>query len=171
MRMKSVFYRFPTKVFVLALLGVVAWLDYVTGYEISVFFMYVFPVALATWTLGLGWGLFTGLLAAAAARWADFADGHHYSHPWIFWERGLTSLIMLTLIAILFRFSRLRLDKERRKVKQLEGILHVCAVCQRIEDQDGNWKSMSDYLRTHTDTEPTQLQCPDCAKAKYLNDL
>jgi hypothetical protein len=169
--MNHPFRRFLSIATALFLLWIIAWLDYRTGYEISVFFLYVFPVAWATWSLGLGWGLMMSVFGACAARWADFADGHHYSHTWIFWERGLTNLIMLVLISFLFHSSKLRLDRERRKVKQLEGILHICAVCQRIEDQDGHWKSMSEYLRAHTETEPRQLQCPDCAKAKYLNDL
>ena len=78
---------------------------------------------------------------------------------------------MLSLIAFLFHLSKRRLEFEQRKVRQLEGILHVCSVCQRIEDQNGNWSSMSDFLRTQNALEPKHLQCPDCARAKYLNDL
>ena len=81
LRMNTLFRKAPTKILVLIVLGVVAWLDFATGFEVSVFFLYVFPVAWATWSLGLASGLFTALLCAGAARWADFADRDDGSNP------------------------------------------------------------------------------------------
>jgi predicted Fe-S protein YdhL (DUF1289 family) len=155
----------------LLLLASIIWIDTVTGVEVSVFFLYVLPVAWTTWRLGLGWGLLFAVMSGVGARWSGYADGQRFSHHWIYFERGATGLIMLSLIATLFHLSKRRLDKETRKVRQLEGILHICAVCQRVEDENGKWGSMADYLRSHAAPEPKHLQCPDCARAKYLNEV
>lgn len=156
--------------FALVLLAVIAWFDYITGYEISVFVLYAIPIAWIAWSLNLAWGLSFSLFGTAAWRWADFASGHRYSRSWIGWEKALTGLILFAFIAFSFNFFKKTLHRGKQKVKQLEGILPICMVCHRIRDEKGDWGDLDAYLRTHSDAEPERKVCPDCGGAKYLTD-
>ena len=74
--------------------------------------------------------------------------------------------------------ERKRLEAEREalivdlkealaRVKTLEGYLPICASCKKIRDDQGYWKQVEDYLRTHTNADFTHGICPDCARTLY----
>jgi hypothetical protein len=149
------------------LLGLVTWLDYKTGYEISVYALYTFPIAWIVWSVNLTWGVVLSVLSTGAWVWADLADGHPYAHRWIPWERSFMNLVVFTFVAFSFdRFKR-NLASKNRKVKQLEGILPVCIACNRISDNQGHWTDLDTYLRAHSDAQPEPRLCPECAGSRY----
>jgi len=153
--------------FAFLLLGFVVWLDYVTGYEISVYALYALPIAWIVWSVNLAWGVALSALATAAWLWADFADGHPYSHSWIRWERAGMNLIVFVFIAFSFdRFKR-NLASKNRKVTQLQGILPICIACNRISDANGNWTDLDTYLRQNSEARPEPRLCPECAGSRY----
>jgi len=149
------------------LLGFVAWLDFRTGYEISVYALYAFPIAWIVWSVNMAWGVLLSTLATAAWLWADFADGHIYAHNWIRWERAVMNLVVFIFIAFSFARFKRNLASKNRKVKQLEGILPVCIACNRISDAQGNWTDLDTYLRAHSDAQPEPRLCPECAGSRY----
>jgi sigma-B regulation protein RsbU (phosphoserine phosphatase) len=52
----------------------------------------------------------------------------------------------------------------RRHMKQLEGLLPVCAWCKKIRDERGRWEEMETYIsRFHSDASFTHGSCPSCA--------
>lgn len=70
--------------------------------------------------------------------------------------------------------ERKRADQEREhlitqlqealaNVKQLSGMLPICASCKKIRDDQGYWQQIESYLRTHTEAEFTHGLCPACA--------
>jgi hypothetical protein len=148
-------------------LAAIAWIDYATGYEISVYALYAFPIAWITWWLDLFWGLLFSFFASAAWLWADFADGHRYAHAWIPWERAVMNLLVFAFIAFSFHQFKRNLASKSRKVKQLEGILPVCISCNRISDANGRWTDLDSYLREHSNAQAESRLCPDCAGARY----
>src|SRR5581483_9218136 len=86
---------------VLALAGMalVGWIDFRSGYEISVFPLYAFPIAWVAWQVNLWVGLLFSVLGSAEWLWADLADGHVYAHAWIPWERAGMNLAVFAFIA------------------------------------------------------------------------
>ena len=52
------------------------------------------------------------------------------------------------------------------EVKQLSGLLPICAWCKRIRDENGNWELMETYITVHSEADFTHGICPDCAQ-KY----
>ena len=62
----------------LAILGIVGWLDYITGYEIHLPALYFAPVALLSWNVGLRAGLVMVVLATGTWYVADRGAGHPY---------------------------------------------------------------------------------------------
>lgn len=151
----------------IGLMALVGWIDYSTGYEISVFALYTFPIAWIAWSVGIGWGLALGLFATVSWLWADFADGHPYAHAWIPWERGTMNLLAFAFVAFSFHQFKRNLATKTRKVKQLEGILPVCIACNRISDANGRWTDLDTFLREHSGAQAEPRLCPDCAGARY----
>jgi hypothetical protein len=159
-----------TVAFVLLILAGVIWVDYVTGTEISVFFLYFIPVILATWYLGVRWGLSMALVASLAHRWADWATLAKLSHSWLFWERGLSGFVTLAIVVFSFHVFRTGRKADRERIRQLEELLHCCPGCSRLRQSDGGWKNLATCLRELKEMPPEQRLCPECAAARELHD-
>ena len=56
------------------------------------------------------------------------------------------------------------------KVKQLSGMLPICASCKKIRDDTGYWKQIESYISEHSDVLFSHGLCPDCAK-KAMEEL
>lgn len=52
-------------------------------------------------------------------------------------------------------------------VKELKGLLPICASCKKIRDDKGYWQQVETYIKQHSDAEFTHGICPECAKRLY----
>ena len=154
----------------LALLMGATWVDYLTGYEVSVFFLYLFPLAWAAWFLGLSSGLWLSVIATLAHRWADWAGGVQYSKEWIIWERGLSNLVLCVFIVFSFHTFKRGRKTDRARIRQLEELLQVCPGCARINRADGQWKDLTTCLEENRVAQSQRRLCPSCAAARELAD-
>jgi len=62
------------------------------------------------------------------------------------------------------------LQEALAKVKQLSGLLPICASCKKIKDDKGYWNQIEAYISEKSEAEFTHGLCPDCAK-KYYDDI
>jgi hypothetical protein len=53
------------------------------------------------------------------------------------------------------------------KVKQLSGLLPICASCKKIRDDQGYWNQIEEYIRKHSDADFTHGFCPACMEKLY----
>lgn len=53
------------------------------------------------------------------------------------------------------------------KVKQLSGLLPICASCKKIRDDGGYWNQLETYISQHSEADFTHGICPECARALY----
>ncbi|MBK7895429.1 MAG: PAS domain-containing protein [Anaerolineaceae bacterium] len=53
------------------------------------------------------------------------------------------------------------------QVKQLSGLLPICASCKKIRDDQGYWQDVAVYIRDHSEAEFSHGMCPDCAQDLY----
>jgi len=53
------------------------------------------------------------------------------------------------------------------KVKQLSGLLPICASCKKIRDDKGYWNQIESYIKEHSEAEFTHAICPACVKKLY----
>lgn len=53
------------------------------------------------------------------------------------------------------------------RVKQLSGLLPICASCKRIRDDQGSWRQIEGYIRSHSEVEFSHGFCPECATQLY----
>lgn len=59
------------------------------------------------------------------------------------------------------------LQQALKQVKQLGGLLPICASCKKIRNDQGYWQQVEEYIRTHSGVEFTHGLCPDCRKKLY----
>ena len=53
----------------------------------------------------------------------------------------------------------------RKNIKQLEGLLPICAWCKKIKDEKGQWYEIESYINENTDNVAfSHGICPDCYK-------
>ena len=71
-------------------------------------------------------------------------------------------LIFCGVIALeVFLFAR-----QARRIKILEGFLHICAGCKKIQVED-RWEQLENYISTHSQAEFSHSLCPECMKKLY----
>lgn len=56
-----------------------------------------------------------------------------------------------------------------RKVKHLEGLVHVCGFCRRVRDGD-RWVTMEEYIESHSQAELMQGLCRECLLKHFAGD-
>jgi len=59
------------------------------------------------------------------------------------------------------------LQKRLDEIKQLRGILPICANCKKIRNDKGYWEMIEKYIGEHSDAEFSHGLCPVCAKSLY----
>lgn len=122
----------PLSILLVFLIGI---LDYQTGYELSFFIFYIFPVSLAAWFVGLSFGLFISLASLLIWLYADNASGHTYSEPWIqHWNGGvrLTFFIMFTYLLAQLK-KRFNFEKNWARTDNLTGALNGRGFRDKLE--------------------------------------
>jgi hypothetical protein len=77
---------------------------------------------------------------------------------------------LLVLIGLVFlNAQRLSNDvsQARQEVRQLTGLLPICANCKKIRDDSGDWQRLEEYIQDHSEADFTHSICPECARELY----
>jgi hypothetical protein len=124
-------------------------------------------VSVATFLLSARFDLFEAIVR--------FARGHE---GWEVDEILTVSVVLMILLAI-YAVKRWRelieanrviqqknddLQNAVQEIKQLKGILPICASCKKIRDDKGYWHQVEVYIGEHTAAEFSHGLCPDCVK-------
>ena len=56
----------------------------------------------------------------------------------------------------------MELERALAEVRQLQGLLPICAYCKRIRETDDYWESVEAYISSHSGAEFSHGICPDC---------
>jgi hypothetical protein len=59
------------------------------------------------------------------------------------------------------------LQESLAQVKRLSGLLPICSSCKKIRDDEGNWRQIESYVRSHSEADFTHGICPDCSRKLY----
>ena len=59
------------------------------------------------------------------------------------------------------------LQQALREVKQLGGLLPICAKCKKIRDDKGYWNQIEGYIQKHSDAQFSHGICPECSDKLY----
>ena len=152
---------------IVASLALCGLLDYVTGYEISVFVVYVLPIALSVRFFGWRGGSLVSVFCAVVWVIADVATGHHYSGPWVVYWNALNRLVFFLCVVMGVHYTQATLAVNRKRLLAFSGPLPICTQCHRIGSRQGYWQTFDSYLCEHGGAEPQHKICPDCARRSY----
>src|SRR5262245_31506725 len=151
----------------LVLLGLIAIIDYTTGWEVSFGIFYFVPIWLMTWTFNRKVAALISLACALVWLAVDKASGTKYTNEWIhYWNAGVRLAYFLTF-ALLLSKVREQLQKSTAEVKQLSGLLPICASCKKIRDDNGYWEQLEKYISARSKAAFSHGICPDCVKKLY----
>jgi hypothetical protein len=53
------------------------------------------------------------------------------------------------------------------QVKELSGLLPICASCKRIRNDEGYWEQLETYISHHSKADFSHAICPECAQMLY----
>jgi len=157
----------------LLLLGGVSVLQNLTGLRAAFAPFYLVPIALVALRSDRTAGLLVSTVCGTL--WISVHMGiTDYRFLWIdAWNNIIRVGIFISFSLIL---SRLKVDAEREmrlhrelqstltRVKQLTGLLPICAWCKRIRGEDGTWEHAEAYVAVRSEAEFTHGICPDCAQ-------
>ena len=65
------------------------------------------------------------------------------------------------------RSTRMEFEETLGKVKQLSGLVPICAQCKKIRDDQGYWTQVEQYIHDHSEAEFSHGICPECMEMLY----
>lgn len=75
---------------------------------------------------------------------------------------GLFVLLTSGLAWLLHRAWRRERDRAVDEVRELRGLLPICATCKKIRDDAGYWNQIESYVQAHSSAQFTHGICPEC---------
>jgi len=102
---------------------IIAWLDYITGYEFGFFIFYFIPVYISAWYNGRKAGLIMACMSAACWYLSDYYSHHPYSKSFlIYWEMWIRWLTFLTTAFTVAKIRELMDREEQLKMELLKAV-------------------------------------------------
>jgi len=147
----------------LALLIAIAVADDVTGDQVTLSVLYMFPVIIATWAFGVEAGLIVSVASATLIAVVGFHSGHPFSHAGYFLINVASALFSFVLVTVLASRLRRALDRERTLARTdfLTGIANRTAFYEVVGREIERQRR---YQR------PFGLAYIDCDNFKAVND-
>ncbi|HTY08212.1 MAG TPA: diguanylate cyclase [Candidatus Edwardsbacteria bacterium] len=109
----------------LVLVALIGYIDYRTGYEISLTLFYLMPVIIVTWYIGFWWGILISAVSAGTWLLADWAAGQIYSSFAGFWNEVMRLAFFLVITYTLTELRRsLRRERQLARTDPLTGLLN-----------------------------------------------
>jgi len=162
----------------IALLLCIGLVAYVTGYEMSLF--YLIPISFAAWFGGRPRSIIISSLSVLTITATDFMAGKKYPYFFVELWNLLMYLGFFAVYAVVLSLVKADLDERKMlleeiqkalsEVKLLSGLLPICASCKKIRDDKGYWKRIETYISAHSEAQFTHGICPECAKRLYPKD-
>ena len=118
------------------------------------------------------------VLSGSTARheWFSACNGKTYDMVETPVKHASGSVHMLTLFRDITERKEARemlkarnkeLQTALKRVRQLSGLLPICANCKQIRDNAGYWHDVTSYIRDHSEAEFSHSICPECLKKLY----
>jgi signal transduction histidine kinase len=95
-------------------------IDYLTGYDVTIYPFYSIPILIMVWFGDMKLAVVLSVLSTVAWWWADKASGHHYTTEWLrVWEAIMRFLYFSLVMFAGWAFKKQR-DNIRARLELLE---------------------------------------------------
>jgi hypothetical protein len=164
-----------------------AYIDYVTGYELVFSAAYLIPSSLCAWYLSRRAVWAMCVASGIAAFYVDVLSGYPYSHLMIrYWNSFMCFLISLVTGLLLHRLKRtleerkqINIDLQKAldelklstaEIRKLQnGLQVVCAWTKQIK-VDGQWMTADEFLSTQLHMKISHGMSPEATR-EFENEL
>jgi hypothetical protein len=96
---------------------------------------------------------------------------HHEARIVVSWEDEVLVIVRDITVRKNAEEEKERLIRELQEalgqVRELSGLLPICASCKSIRDDKGYWNHLEAYLCAHSKAQFSHGICPDCARKLY----
>jgi hypothetical protein len=158
-----------------------AYVDFITGYELVFSAAYLLPVSVCAWYLGKREVWLMSIASGFASWWVDKYSGHVYAHSSIqFWNSFVCFLISIICGLLLWNLRHLAAERERanrdlemsleelarstEEIRKLQdGLQVVCAWTKRVKVGE-QWMTADEFLSTHLRLKVTHGISPEAAR-------
>ncbi len=140
--------------------------DYLCGPELLFPILFIFPVMLAAWNCASRDAIGIALFLTAARFGASLLRDPGLPIVPDLINSIIRGVVLVGLAMLVLRVARQNAQLARQ-VKQLEGLIAICAHCKRILDEEKHWTRLETYIVEHSAAEFTHGVCPDCARLHY----
>jgi DNA-binding response OmpR family regulator len=65
------------------------------------------------------------------------------------------------------RQTTLELQRALQEIQVLRGLIKICSVCKKIQNDEGEWQQLESYIRERSEAEFTHGICESCARDQY----
>jgi hypothetical protein len=153
-----------TRPLILAALSlVILTVDFLTGPHIHIAILFVFPVALATWSHGRRWGSAIAVaLPLVRLPLLYLVWKVPTSWPLEAADTAIDLVVLLVLVQVIGYVAR-----QRQEIQVLQGMLPICTFCKRIRDESGGWLQLERYIGDRSEARFSHTFCPDCGRTHY----
>ncbi|MCK5684592.1 hypothetical protein KAJ27_10735 [bacterium] len=66
--------------------------------------------------------------------------------------------------------EKIKLEEAMAEIKQLSGLLPICAHCKKIRDDKGYWNNIESYVQQHSEAKFSHSMCTECSDELYGNE-
>jgi signal transduction histidine kinase len=116
----------------IGLVAVIGFLDYVTGYEISFFMLYLLPILLAVWRVGTSFAVVISVLSVITWMGSNVAAGWRFSHWFIpVWN----SMMIGTFYMVVVRIFILHRELEKHVRQRTAALTQEIQERRRLEKE------------------------------------
>ncbi|MGE0592463.1 MAG: response regulator transcription factor [Vicinamibacterales bacterium] len=113
------------------------------------------------------------VMVTSATQPSDVTDGldagadDYIKKPFHLGELKARANVGLRMLALQESLSSrvVELEEALTNVKQLRGLLPICAYCKRVRVDDTYWQQVEGYVADHSDAQFTHGICPTCFPA------
>jgi diguanylate cyclase (GGDEF)-like protein len=154
----------PTALYLaLLLVALVGYLDYITGFEVSLSFLYLIPIAVATWYVNSKAGYVVTFVSVVTFLLSNWAAGETYSREIIRFWNGFTRLMIFVMVIWLLQEFKRALAHERMlsQTDYLTGIANNRELYQQVQ---------AELRRASRSKRPISLVYIDLDGFKQVND-
>lgn len=140
---------------------------------------YLVPVLVVSWFLGRATGLFVAVVAVLLWRGVEVLVGQAPTSVLVRVLDTALHVFSFCLLSLAVAWGRNLFEREKQvsaelritleNVRELEGLLPLCAWCRRLRNDHGYWQELESYVEQNTRAVVTHGICPECNE-RYFGD-
>jgi signal transduction histidine kinase len=126
--------RTLSAVVALGIVGVIGFVDFITGFETSFSVFYLLAIGLAAWFVGRGFAIFISILSVAVSLAGDLERGAHFSSALVpAWNAVILIAFYLVVVWLLAILRSLQRELEARVQQRTAALKEEMAERERLE--------------------------------------